>query len=218
MQEPQNKQQNQGGLSWNEPAKKTTSAPTPVTPVSFSKKISTTPVDEKNNVATVIGVLAAAIIVGSVGAWAISAMKGSDTTVATGTTTTKTTNNSGVLTATGSPTNTETITSGAQTSLNVASEQRAGLQVMVTDAAASTPTWVVVYENNNGTPGNALGAGLFFPGNQSGAIELLRGTIAGRTYFVGQSIDNGDKAFSLQTDRPVVDQSGKPILLQFQTN
>ena len=95
--------------------------------------------------------------------------------------------------------------------------QDAGFTVSVAVAAVTSPVWVVVYENRNGGLGNALGAKLFFPESTDGSVNLLRGTISGQTYFVGQRRDNGDRVFSLEKDLPVLDQSGKPILVQFQT-
>ena len=108
-------------------------------------------------------------------------------------------------------------TSVAAGGLTIPQTQNAGLTVSVTAAAVVSPTWVVVYESRDGTPGNALGAALFFPGNASGSVNLLRGTISGQSYFVGQRLDNGDRIFSLESDKEVLDQNGQPILAQFQT-
>jgi hypothetical protein len=86
----------------------------------------------------------------------------------------------------------------------------------------SQPTWVVIYEDHAGVPGNALGAALFLPqsGNaaQSGTVELLRGTLPGQTYFAGEALDDGDKVFSLASDKPVRDAQGNPVLVEFTTN
>ena len=51
------------------------------------------------------------------------------------------------------------------------------------------PTWVVVFENLGGKPGNALGAKMVFPGDTSGTVDLLRGTTAGQSYFVGEYVE-----------------------------
>ena len=52
----------------------------------------------------------------------------------------------------------------------------------------------------------------------SGSVPLLRATVSGQTYLVGESIDNGDHVFSLTADKPVEDSSGKPVLTEFKTN
>jgi hypothetical protein len=100
--------------------------------------------------------------------------------------------------------------------------QSAGLRVEVSNVVVAKPTWVVIYENRNGAAGNALGAKLFFPrsqgGTTSGTVTLLRGTVAGRTYFAGQNIDNGDNKFSKQTDTAVMGASGNPLLVSFTVN
>ena len=91
------------------------------------------------------------------------------------------------------------------------------MQVAVAAVDVSTPTWVVVYEDNNGVPGNVLGAGLFTSSNKSGVVELLRGTLPGQTYFVGESRDDGDRMYSMTNDPATRDQSGNPVLTTFQT-
>ncbi len=101
--------------------------------------------------------------------------------------------------------------------LVVPSPQDAGLSVAVTNATVSSPTWVVVYESNNGVRGNALGAALFFPQGGTRTIKLLRATTAGKTYLIGRHVDNGDKQFSMTLDKPVVNAAGNPVYAEFKT-
>lgn len=101
--------------------------------------------------------------------------------------------------------------------LSIPSPQAAGLQIAVASASVTSPTWVVIYENHNGQPGNALGAALFTPERRSGTIDLLRGTLPGQTYFAGEARDDGDHIFSLQRDPAVRDADGNPIWIEFQT-
>ncbi len=79
------------------------------------------------------------------------------------------------------------------------------------------PTWVAVYESRDGKPGNVLGAGLFSADQQSGTVDLLRGTIAGQTYFVTEQTDNGDHRFSLKDDALVL-VGGQPVWISFTAN
>lgn len=102
--------------------------------------------------------------------------------------------------------------------LTVSSPQAAGLKVAVSGVTVSEPTWVVVYESRNGTPGNVLGASLFFPGTPWGNVELLRGTVAGQTYFVTERKDNGDHQFSLKSDPFVLGDDGQPSWVTFTAN
>lgn len=104
----------------------------------------------------------------------------------------------------------------AVASLVIPSPQASGREVTVSHIDVSVPTWVVVYENNSGQPGNALGAAWFAPSVHSGTVTLLRGTIAGQTYLVGESRDNGDKEFSLRDDPVVLDAQGNTLWVQFQ--
>ncbi len=65
-------------------------------------------------------------------------------------------------------------------------------------------TWVLVYEDKNGEPGNLLGSGLFFSGTTEGVTPLLRKTEAGKKYYVTFVKDNGDRVFELTVDKPDV--------------
>lgn len=100
----------------------------------------------------------------------------------------------------------------------VIANQRAGLSVMVTKADVADTNWVVIHEDRNGVPGNALGAARFVDGTTSGTIELLRGTTAGQTYHGIIYKDDGDKIFSMERDVPLRDESGNPVGVTFKTN
>lgn len=106
-------------------------------------------------------------------------------------------------------------TGSSRNSFVVAPTQPAGRTVAVSQVTVSSNIWIVVYESRNGERGNALGAGLFFPGQSSGTVHLLRGTVAGQTYFVGHHRDDGDRFFSMQKDTPVLGSGGEPLYVQF---
>lgn len=102
-------------------------------------------------------------------------------------------------------------------SLSIPSPQSAGLHVSVAHISATEPTWVVVYENRGGLPGNVLGAGLFTSERTSGTVDLLRGTLPGQSYFIGESRDDGDHMYSVINDPAVRDADGDPLLVEFKT-
>ena len=102
--------------------------------------------------------------------------------------------------------------------LIIASPQDAGMEVAVSHITVPVPTWVVIYENHNGQPGNALGASLFSSDKTSGVVDLLRGTLPGQTYIVGEARDDGDHVFSLQKDQAVLNAQGSPVWVSFKTN
>jgi hypothetical protein len=169
-----------------------------------------------------IGIFVVGLVVGVLIGWGIVGTRGASDTTAMNTTGTST---SMAGTMTGSTTAGGVDLSGSTmgvTGLTVPSPQIAGIIVTVSHIDVSNPTWVVVYEDNNGVPGNALGAALFSPTSadaaMSGSVPLLRATVSGQTYLVGESVDNGDHVFSLTADKPVVDSSGKPVLTEFKTN
>ncbi len=94
-------------------------------------------------------------------------------------------------------------------------DQSAGPSVTITHLNIAKPTWVVVYVSREGKPGLALGARLFFAGDKQGKVGLLRNTQAGQSYFVGLSVDNGDRVFSLTKDKPLADADGGPLWATF---
>lgn len=97
----------------------------------------------------------------------------------------------------------------------VVEDQPAGPSVAISKLNIARPTWVVVYVSREGKPGNALGARLFFAGDKQGKVGLLRNTGSGQGYFVGLSVDDGDRAFSLSKDKPIADADGGPLWATF---
>ncbi len=239
----------QGGLSWSQPVSNSgqSFSSSPAKLSNTTSKPSTMSTNNKSAAAPsrsgLIGGFIGGLILGGLLAWGWFALKPASTPVAMNTDNTQNTQNTegGAATqnsgSTGS-TNTGTTNttppatsnsnsgSGAvkgipETSNNSLTipTQNAGSQVMITALSITSPTWIVIYDNNNGQPGKALGAGLVFPTTKAPVnISLLRPTLAGHTYIVGQRIDNGDHQYSAQTDKLVTDSSGKPVWLQFQTN
>lgn len=102
--------------------------------------------------------------------------------------------------------------------LAIPKTQKAGMMVAVAHVEVSTPTWVVVYENKNGGRGPVLGAALFDKGRIKGVVELLRPTVQGKAYFVGQTKDDGDRMYSASHDTIENDASGKQLLVPFTAN
>ena len=181
-----------GGLSWEK-------SPSPKAPIVATS----TPAGEISNRSWLTGVFIAGLVLGALVIWGWSAVNPRGGTAGP---------------ASSDTTNTAALSgSTAAGVLTVPGLQEAGLAVMITSAVVSLPTWVVVYESRGGQPGNALGASLFESGRSSGSINLLRGMLSGQTYFVGERRDNGDRIFSLESDREVLDQNNKPVLAQFKT-
>ncbi len=86
-----------------------------------------------------------------------------------------------------------------QGSLSVAA-QPAGTKVVVGGIAVSTSTWIVVYDDTASKPGRVLGAIKAYPGESSVTVPLLRATVAGSTYLVGESTQNtGSHGYSSKT-------------------
>lgn len=202
-------------LSWQTPApapKKAADKPLPLSDNGQgggTKQTKTSTPEEKSNIANYVGVFIAGVIVGILLGWAITSSRSG--------------------TATPAPSNSQTATTSSQTGVQasvnsvvpgtivVGNTQPAGASVAVSSVNVTKPTWVVVYDNNNGVPGRALGARLFLPtasgGETSAHIQLLRRTVAGTTYLVGQIVDDGDYNLSFSKDSAVLDTSGKPVLM-----
>ena len=164
----------------------------------------------RNLIITVVAIL---VVMGI--AWAVTGdKKSSDTTNTSPTATSTTTGSTGTQTGTTSSNTQVSFPSGA---LVIASPQNAGLEIAVSNVVVQVPTWVVIYENYNGQPGNVLGAALFTKDRSSGAVDLLRGTLPGQTYFAGEARDDGDHMFSMTNDPATRDTNGNPITLKFET-
>ncbi|HUD02591.1 MAG TPA: hypothetical protein VMR46_01035 [Candidatus Paceibacterota bacterium] len=217
-------QQSQGqksSLSWSQPIVPASTASN-VPPSVTSVPRSTAPVapQTKSYTGTYTSIFIAGIIIGALVGWGIAGShRGTPAMVATSTEMAATSTSSATSQNTTAPTLGTTDMSG---DFVVSSPQASGFAVAVSRVVVSQPTWVVVYEDHAGVPGNALGAELFLPqsGNaaQSGTVELLRGTLPGLTYLAGEALDDGDKIFSLASDKPVRDAQGNPVLVEFTTN
>jgi hypothetical protein len=236
--------QKQGGLSWTQPPASSTGASTPNNAQGGMKPLSqTTPsamppkasqpssassasksaplssikkADAKAGTsgAKLASTFLAGVIVGLIIGWGWFSLGGDNSKVAT---TTTPNNSSSSETTSGTNTNTTpaVVSSGASGSGITVATQPAGLQVAVSNISVSVPTWVVVLANVDGKPGNALGAQMFFPGQTAGTIDLLVKTVSGKSYFIGQFVDNGDHRFSRADDTQVNTVAGSPMLSSF---
>jgi len=198
MQENNNSKPSQGGLSWTTPAQ----SPMPVQKPVITPKVQVMPLKQAPNSTKYIIMIVLGVIAGVIIAWGYSALRSPQEAASTSDT------NTGADTSTA-------LISASGLGLTIASPQIAGNSVAVAKAAVSAPTWIVVYENNGGQPGNALGAALFFPENQGGTVELLRGTSAGKSYLATEQVDNGDRKFSLKDDQ-FLSVDGSPQWVTFE--
>ena len=192
--ENSNADKKQSGLSWSAPATKSSA---PVTPnVSPAKPLE---VQKMSSTAKYAGFIAAGIVLGVFVAWGAGAWQSGKSAVVASNSMVKTTNDTS-----GAPamdTSTATMAAeGSDPSLLISGPQVPGTSVIIDKAIVSEPTWVVIYEDQNGKPGNALGAALFFPEKQAGTVELLRATVSGKNYLAVKQVDNGDHKFSLKDD------------------
>lgn len=233
MNETQNSGNSQNGqnngakpqLSWSQPLpqiKAVEQKPMLQMPEQKAKKETEKKSHTVRNVSIVIVALC---VIGGV-AWAIAGNKKTASTTTLAETTQTQTDTQPVASGAVIPTNkTSPVASGASDTqaafpagvLVVPSPQTAGLEVSVSNISVQAPTWVVIYENYNGQPGNVLGAALFTSDRTSGTVSLLRGTLPGQTYFAGEARDDGDHMFSKVNDPALRDTGGNPIVLKFQT-
>ncbi len=94
--------------------------------------------------------------------------------------------------------------------------QKAGNKAYVDNVTFSSPGWLVAYEYTGGKLGRILGAYYRGVGTYSNLdVDLVKNTVAGSTYAVVVSSDDGDKNYDYRKDVPVVDSSGKTILATF---
>ena len=93
--------------------------------------------------------------------------------------------------------------------------QPAGSSVLVQMAVFAEPGWVAIHEERDGGLGNTLGAGWFPAGQNSGTIELLRGTVPGGTYYAVLHKDDGDRQYNYKIDAPLTDPEGNALMMKF---
>ncbi|MEI7719972.1 MAG: hypothetical protein WCI89_02055 [bacterium] len=221
----QNNQSSKPTLTWSQPAvsQKPTAQPT-AQPIVTTSTTMPAPVTQSGfkTASIIIGIFALCIVA----VWGMVALRHKSegvvsitgsSALATDADTGKDKNSGGVEDKAIIAANAPVVVSGVLP-ITVASPQPAGTEVQVSNVSVSVPTWFVVYQDNGGVQGNALGTGLFLPGVDSNTIPLLRATVAGQTYFVGESVDDGDKVFTLHGDPQVKDAQGNVLLTTFQTN
>lgn len=95
-----------------------------------------------------------------------------------------------------------------------ADDQPAGTMVAVA-VKLEKEAWVAVHEDANGKLGNILGAQFFPAGTHLGKIDLLRGTQAGKKYYVMLHSDDGNHTFDIKVDMPVKNAAGEPVMDAF---
>lgn len=96
------------------------------------------------------------------------------------------------------------------------SNQKAGLSVALDSVTVSQQGWVAIHEDVNGNPGNILGATLAFVGERRNVnVDLLRATVAGKSYYAMLHSDDGDRAFDHKKDAPMKDSQGALIMVKF---
>lgn len=227
-QNTQNGQQQGSGLSWSQPAggsgrsgpqnnKPPMQQHKPVQPTSPNGLAGRM---QKSNSKKTIGIVVAVVVLVALAVWIFKGTREdiapSSDSVATSTLDTVAKKETTTTATSIKPVATPILTT-TTSSLVIASPQDAGLQVAVSNITVSALTWVVIYENHNGQPGNALGAALFSADKTSGVVDLLRGTLPGQTYIVGEARDDGDRIFSLQNDPAVRDAQGNPVWVSFKT-
>ncbi len=203
------------GLSWSTPTQQSEFKQPSL--ISNSPQKSLPPAAQKSTpVATYAAMIIGGIVVGILIAWGWSALRAHSGSVTTTTSSSKTTSQN-----TSTSSRVEVAGGGTNMAqsdeLTVPSPQQAGQSIVITQANIGEPTWVVVYEDRDGAPGNVLGAQLFFTSGP-GIVTLLRGTVAGQTYWVGTSVDDGDHKYTKTTDKPALNNDGTLQVVSFTAN
>ncbi len=229
MQNNQQSGSQQGGqdkpkqtLSWAEPPQmlqKTTGGQT-------TNPVRTNPTNEKKETASrpwtmfiiglIVGCLVTWVWIGMRASKSETPASGGSPSLSTGSTTAAGTSSSSAGGAqTGVASSGIGSTAASNDTITVPTPQNAGTSVEVSSISASDTVWAVVYEDINGSVGNALGAARFTTARTSGSIELIRTTLPNLTYFVGLTEDTPDHTFSIKTNKPILDANGNQIMTQF---
>jgi hypothetical protein len=232
---PNQKNENQKpGLSWTQPASGANANQSKGNTAKPGGAVAST--DTSDSTARVIGIIIGIVVIFALAAWGIVALHnrsqntaGTTATTASSTVDTSNTDTTSAASAQGTDTTNSGTASDTQTSsdsqpatasgasFTIPSPQDAGSTVAVNDLSVTKPTWIIVYDTANGKPDRVLGASLFFAGDSSGIVQLLRSTLPGQKYLVTAAVDNGDKTFSVHGETPVADSSGSQMWITLQT-
>jgi len=97
------------------------------------------------------------------------------------------------------------------------SDQFPGLNVELEKVVFAESGWAAVYEDNNGEPGNILGARRFDAGESTGTIQLLRAMEEDLLYYVILHLDDGDRQFDFKKDNQILNVEGSRVEAMFKT-
>lgn len=114
----------------------------------------------------------------------------------------------------------ETTTTEENTTVNgvnnvMVSDQYPGNVVHITSAQLANPGWIVIHEDNSGTPGAIVGSAYFDKGTHPGKVTLSKNTSEGKIYYAMIHSDDGDMKFDDKKDLPLKNSRGDIIMKTF---
>lgn len=95
------------------------------------------------------------------------------------------------------------------------SPQKAGSSIVVDEITLSKPGFVVIHEDNAGSPGKIIGQTFLLTAGTKQDIVVKVSVQAGKTYYAMLHSDNGDTKFNATDDVPLKDSKGMPIMTMF---
>lgn len=101
--------------------------------------------------------------------------------------------------------------------VEVIDQSVSGGQISLLSVALKESGYVVIHKEEKGKPGQIIGispliqAGLY----SNGSVQLIEPVSPGDTLFVMLHSDDGDEAFSSETDQPLTDNKGMMIMNEF---
>jgi hypothetical protein len=98
------------------------------------------------------------------------------------------------------------------------SDQYPGNVVYLSSVQVENPSWVAIQADNNGQPGEVIGALHFAGGINPGKITLTKPTVEGGTYYAVIYTDDGAVKFNATTDLPLKDSNGNVIMKVFHSS
>ena len=94
-------------------------------------------------------------------------------------------------------------------------DQYPGNVVYLSSVQLANSGWVVIHEDNSGTPGNIIGYTYFDKGINPGKVTLTKPLVDGHTYYAMLHSDDGNKRFNATLDLPLKDTNGNTIMVVF---
>ncbi len=97
----------------------------------------------------------------------------------------------------------------------VFAQATAGEEFLTANATIQSPGYVIIYDNNEGTPGEVIGQSEYLSAGESGDIMVDVNKVLDEDEYIYAMLysDDGDQVFDSVNDAPIMSKAGEPIMM-----